>query len=59
MIRFISFPADDVQFALEDTITEGLGDILYSTYNGDLPLLLSVMENRDALCQRCGFGGSW
>ena len=45
ILELISLPPDDVEFMLDDVITESLPSMLYSTYNGDLSQLERVIEN--------------
>ncbi|HOJ11142.1 MAG TPA: DUF1186 domain-containing protein [Clostridiales bacterium] len=45
IISSISLDPDDLDEILDDTITEGLASILYSTFDGQLSLLQSTIEN--------------
>lgn len=45
IIDLISLPADEVECILGDTITEDLSSILYSTFDGDLNLIKTTIEN--------------
>lgn len=47
IMELISWPEAAVESLLGDVITESLSSILYSTYNGDLAALESVIENPD------------
>ena len=46
IIALLSLPAEVVDGLLGDVLAEGLGDILYHTYNGNLPLLKDSIRNR-------------
>lgn len=48
LLRFASLPPDTLDFLIGDTITEGLNDVLYSTYNGDRELLTGFIKNIQA-----------
>ncbi len=47
LMRLVSLPEETVEYLLGDCVTDGLSDILYNTYNGDLKLLKrSIEDNR-------------
>ena len=45
VINLISLSPEDVEIIFGDVITEGLSSILYSTFDGNLSLLKSTIEN--------------
>jgi hypothetical protein len=45
IISFLSIKEDKIYLLIGDTVTEHLGSILYSTYNGNLDLLLETIYN--------------
>lgn len=45
IVELISFPSDDLEEFIGDTITDGLASIIYSTYDGDLLALENIIEN--------------
>lgn len=48
IMELACLPSDTLDFLIGDTITEGLRDILYCTYNGDLQMLKQGICNKDA-----------
>jgi len=48
IIKLVSLPPKDIDELIGDLITEDLGSILYSTFDGDLNLLKSLIENQKA-----------
>lgn len=47
LIRLVSLPEETVEYLLGDCVTDGLADILYNTYNGDLELLKRSIEDKN------------
>lgn len=47
IVELVSLPEDEVEYLIGDTVTEGLPDILYNTYNGDMNLLKNSIQNRN------------
>ncbi len=47
IVELVSLPEDEVDYLIGDTVTEGLSDILYNTYNGDMDLLKSSILNKN------------
>ncbi len=47
IMELVSLAEDEVEYLIGDTVTEGLQDILYNTYNGDIDLLERSIQNRD------------
>lgn len=45
IVEFISLPDDVLDDLVGDTITEGMKEVLYYTYNGDIELLKQVVED--------------
>ena len=45
IIELITLPRDVVDYLIGDTITSGLKDIVYSTYNGDIEFLKHTIKN--------------
>ena len=45
IMEMASFPADILDYLIGDTVTEGLPQILYHTYNGDLELLKKAIAS--------------
>jgi hypothetical protein len=45
ILEFACLPGDVLDYLIGDTITSGLSDILYNTYNGDLCLLKRAIRN--------------
>ena len=48
IMELVSLPGDTLELLIGDTITEGLKDILYHTYNGDIGLLKKAAVNEQA-----------
>ena len=48
IMEFASLPRETLDLLIGDLITEGLNDILYNTYNGDIQLLKQGIYNVDA-----------
>ena len=44
IIELITLPRDVVDYLIGDTITSGLKDIVYSTYNGDIEFLKHTIK---------------
>lgn len=47
IVKFVSLPEDVLEGLIGDLVTEGLKDILYNTYNGDLDLVKRSIGNSD------------
>lgn len=47
IMKLVSLPEDEVEYLIGDGKTEGLKDILYNTYNGDIDLLKSSIQNKN------------
>lgn len=47
IVEFVSMPPDMLDLLLADFITDGLNDVLYNTYNGNLELLKNTIRNQD------------
>lgn len=47
IMEMASLPQNELAYLIGDAVTEGLRDILYNTYNGDLDLLKKSIQNRD------------
>ena len=47
IMEFVSLPKDVLDGLIGDLVTEGLKDILYNTYNGDLDLVKRSVRNSD------------
>lgn len=47
IIELVSLPGDEVDYLIGDAVTEGLRDILYNTYDGNLDLLKKSVQNRE------------
>ena len=47
IMELVSLPGDTVDYLLGDCVTEGLRDILYNTYDGDIALLKRAIQNRN------------
>lgn len=45
IIEFVSLDSDTLDYLIGDLITENLNDILYSTYDGNLDLLMKIITN--------------
>lgn len=45
LIELASLPGDELDYLIGDAVTEGLRDILYSTYNGNMELLKNAALN--------------
>ena len=45
LMEFVSMPGDELDYLIGDTVTSGLKDILYNTYNGDVELLKNTILN--------------
>lgn len=48
IIELASLPGEILDYLIGDTITTGLKDIVYHTYNGDLKLLKNAVVNEEA-----------
>ena len=48
IMEMASFPTDILDYLIGDTVTEGLPQILYHTYNGDLELLKKAIRNQES-----------
>lgn len=46
IMQLVSLRGDTVDYLIGDCVTEGLNDILYNTYNGDMELLKRAIQNR-------------
>lgn len=46
IMEMVSLSEDEVDYLLGDAVTDGLRDILYHTYNGDIDLLKMSIQNR-------------
>ncbi len=47
IIELVSLPSDTVDYLLGDAITEGISDILYNTYDGNLTLLEQMVTDKN------------
>ena len=47
IVEFVSMPSKDLDFLIGDSITSGLSNILYNTFDGQLELLKKSIRNRD------------
>lgn len=47
IMELVSLPGDTVEYLIGDCVTSGLSDILYSTYDGNIALLKTSIQNRD------------
>ncbi len=47
IVEFVSLPEDVLNVLIGDLVTEGIKDILYNTYNGDLDLVKRSIGNPD------------
>lgn len=47
IMELVSLSEDTVEYLIGDCKTEGLRDILYNTYDGDIALLKESVQNRD------------
>ena len=45
IIKMVSLPGDDLDFLIGGAVTEGLQNILYNTYNGDMALVKETALN--------------
>lgn len=55
LMEMASLPEHTLDFLIGDAITDGLGDILYNTYNGDLELLeKTILDKRPSEYARGG-----
>lgn len=43
IIKLVTLPEDELDYLIGDTVTSGLKDILYNTYDGDMELLKSII----------------
>lgn len=48
IIELITLPREVLDYLIGDTITSGLKDILYNTYNGEIELLRNTIEDEQA-----------
>lgn len=48
LMELAALPEDTLDYLIGDVITEGLGSILYNTYNGDRDLLKQAIMNKEA-----------
>lgn len=47
IVEYVSVTSDQLDFLLGDFVTEGLKDVIYNTYNGNLELLKNTIRNKD------------
>lgn len=47
IVEYVSVTADQLDLLLGDFVTEGLKDVIYNTYNGNLELLKNTIRNKD------------
>lgn len=45
LMEMVCLPGDELDYAIGDAMTEGLKDVLYNTYNGDIELLKAAIMN--------------
>ena len=43
IIKLVTLPEDELDYLIGDTVTSGLKDILYNTYDGDMELLKGII----------------
>jgi len=60
LINYFSSPGDDAVDSMGDLVTEGLDRILASTFDGNLPLLKSLIDNRNlnVYCRLAGLNAA-
>ncbi len=47
IVEYVSVTADQLELLLGDFVTDGLKDVIYNTYNGNLELLKNTIRNKD------------
>ena len=47
IMELVSLPREVLDYLIGDTITSGLKDIVYNTYNGDMELLQNMIRNEE------------
>lgn len=50
IIEFVSLPEKTLDLLIGDLVTDGLNDILYNTYNGDMELVKNTIMDQEVNC---------